>query len=331
VDIPERQAASLLEIELNKGGLFRENVDPPAQRVVITIAAPLKAGDELRARLDRGEWSPPSYVQAGTGGTAVCSVPEVLRIPRRPVFEATGFLGRAFDQFAPSIVGNYINKPSEEAFSRTTAGVTFDYRFLGGEHSRVQVWVPGAVLWGVRTADVDCNKEPSVPLCSSSARVEDRFLFVLDHASTIEAHFAPRVELITFQEDTDTPVKGYAVMQFGFIQLEGASKVAELDHFGIGARAPVGTFRDSLVQFTMGRTTLFQKHPGFHRFKVVGALVFDLFPALRDRISFWKYVGAGAMRGFVVVSIDRDPMGSGPDAIQAYTGFAFDFRRAFVR
>jgi hypothetical protein len=332
IQVRESDVDAVLSVELNKGAISSTRVPAGSDLVVVPLGIPLTTGDEIRARLDRGAWR---SLRAEPGGLAdpACGGRRAPPADDVPVFEAMGFLGKAFDQFAPNQAGNYAEggEAAQDTRSRTTAGLTFDYRFFGSERDWAQFWVGGAILYGLRSADVVCEEGSDIPVCSSSATVQDKFLFVLEHASTVEAHLAPRLEFLTLQRHSDTPLKAYVGGQFGFVQLEGAPKVLEMDHVGIGVRVPSGSFRNSFVQWSWGRSTLFQSNPKWNRFKVTAALAFDLAPGLADRLQFWKYGGLGAFRGFLAVSIDRNLRGPGPDAVQTYVGFAFDFRRAFIR
>ena len=331
VEIPQLGNGSVLEVQINKGRVARLLVGQKPQLVVLPLSAPLEEGDEVRARLDDGGWGKAFAGTAGPNGPSVCASGGLRReTSDRPVFDATGFLGLAFDQFAPKVVGNYIvptDPKSGMALSRRTAGLSLDYHVIGD--GEFQFWVAGYALWGLRTADIDCKEQTDSPLCSNAAPTQDRFFFILEHASTVEAHFAPRLEFWTFQRGSETPLKVFVGGQLGFVHLEGAPKVSEIDHVGFGVIVPSGPFRKSFIQWSSGRTSLFQSNAKWNRFKVDGVLAFDLMPSLKERAAFWRYTGFGSWRGFVAISIDRNLRGPGPDAVQSYAGFAFDFRRAF--
>jgi len=337
IEIPARPDGSALEVQLNKGGIARLPLDPRPQVVLLPLGAALEEGDEIRARLGSGAWSETYSASSDRSGDPACaapspSPPSPQAAEIREVFEASGFLGQAFDQFAPKIVGNYIDRDpgSDLAQSRLTAGLSLDYRVLGSERRTVQFWVAAHMLYGLRTADIDCEKEKGSPFCSSkTATTQDKFLFILENASTLEAHFAPRLEFFTFQPRSETPLKAYVGAQFGFVHLQGAPKVSEIDNVGLGVVIPSGPFRKSFIEWSSGRNSLFQSNPKWNRFKVTGVLAFDLVPGLKERSAWWKYTGFGSWRAFVATSIDRNLFGPGPDAIQSYVGFAFDFRRAF--
>lgn len=335
IAVPVLADGSVLEVQLNKGRIARLRLDSKPQTVLVLLplSAPLEEGDEVRARLDSGQWSETYTGRSGESGRPECGAAASSRASTdRGVFEASGFLGLAFDQFAPKIVGNYIDQSAPGSAltqSRRTAGLSLDYRVLGSEHDRLQFWVAGHTFYGLRTADINCKANVDSPLCAKAAITQDKFLYILEHASTVEAHFAPRLEFWTFQQGSETPIRVFVGAQLGFVHLEGAPKVSEIDHVGLGVIVPSGPFRRSFIQWSSGRTSLFQSNDKWNRFKVDGVLAFDLVPTLKERAAFWKFTGFGSWRAFVAISIDRNLGGPGPDAVQTYAGFAFDLRRAF--
>ncbi|MGB7218563.1 MAG: hypothetical protein WBD07_07120 [Vicinamibacterales bacterium] len=333
VDVPARTGASALEVQLNKGRIGRLDLDPGPQTVLLPLQAPLEEGDEVRARLDEGPWQTTSATPVDQGGRSSCGpVASPRAATDRDVFEASGFFGFAFDQFAPKIVGNYVAQGdvvgSGQVQSRRTAGLALDYRVLGGPRDRLQFWTAAYTFYGIRTTDIDCQANADSPLCAKVATTQDKYLFILEHASSLEAHFAPRLEFWTLQENSATPLRVFVGGQFGFVQVEGAPKVSEIDHLGVGVIVPSGPFRRSSIQWSMARNSLFESAGGI-RFAVNGVLAFDLVPTLKERAAFWKYTGFGSWRAFVAISIDRNVGGPGPDAVQTYAGFLFDFRQAF--
>jgi hypothetical protein len=132
----------------------------------------------------------------------------------RSVFEASGFVGSVFDNFAPNESGGYTNPvATAEATvvrSRWTAGVAAQYRLFGQPGDTYQLWLVSYTLHGVRTGDVDCRVQNPPPVCSRTATTGDKFLFVLEHASTLEAHIDARFEFATLQKDSELPIKVFA-------------------------------------------------------------------------------------------------------------------------
>lgn len=276
-------------------------------------------------------------------GRLACTGKAVNTFDTRPVFEAVGYVGKAFDNFAPKDGAAYDNpRAANEIQSRWIGGLIVDYHVPLSRHSdnasKYQLWVTGSTLNGVRTADVLCTSESdpnagssTSPLCQPvGTNPGGQLLTILEHASTIEAHFDTRLEFLTLQTDSDTPVKAFVIARFGFVDLAGSSKVFEVDHVGLGVLVPMGSFRGSSVQWAFGRTTLFTSHPGWDRLKINARLAFDVLPGLKEKAEFWKYLGFGSLRAFLNMSIDRNPWGPGPDSVQTYFGMVFDLRRAFV-
>lgn len=241
VDVPGRTRGSRLEVELNKGRIAHELLDLRPLTVVLPLGAPLGEGDELRARLDTGPWHTTSVGPAPdppTGATCGTTAREP-NLETRPVFEALGFLGRAYDQFAPAIAGNYLEGEDLNTSSRSryTAGMDMDYRVLGREEDRFQFWVAARTLYGLRAGDVDCREAESSPVCAGSN--QEQFLSVLEHSSSLEAHFSLRLEFLTLQPSSTTPIRVFAAWQSGFVHLANAPKVSQMDHLGLGVIAPV--------------------------------------------------------------------------------------------
>jgi hypothetical protein len=182
----------------------------------------------------------------------------------------------------------------------------------------------------MRTADVNCAKTPEAAVCRKTASTSDKFLFILEHASTMEAHIDARFEFATLQVSAETPVRTYLVSSFGFVAMESGPKVFNSDSYlGIGILSPRGTFKGSFAQVGWGHSEQFQSFPDANRLKIFGTLAFDLVPSLSAGASgFFGRLG-GASRMFIAISVDRDPSGPAPDAVQTYVGFDFDLRKAF--
>jgi len=300
-----------------------------AAPVVAGLADPLRQGDEVRVTVN-GTTYTKLVAPARPDSHASCGV-SAIPPPGdgRNAFEASGYLGTAFDNFAPNVVGAYQNADAASGTkSRWLAGVEAQYRLLGKASDTVQLWVATKTLHGVRSADVDCKQTPSVAVCSARAPTSDKFLFILQHASTIEAHIDPRLEFLTLQPGSDVPTKIYITARFGFLDLEGAPKVFNSDGVGLGLVAPSGVFKNSMAQVEWGRSEQFQSNRSWNRLKIEGILAFDIMPGLRDQLEFWKRLG-GASRVFIGISVDRNPGGPGPDSVQSYVGIDFDLRRAF--
>ncbi|HEX7136769.1 MAG TPA: hypothetical protein VF219_02940 [Vicinamibacterales bacterium] len=312
----------------------------PATRVVlektapftVTLAEPVRERDNVSATA-AGLRYDTEVNGLAPGAAPVESCGKVqARDDERSVFEASGFLGNVFDNFAPNVAGGYKDPVATAAAtqvkSRWTAGVIAQYRLLGNPGDTYQLWLASYTLHGVRTSDVDCSVPTPPPVCSKTATTADKFLFVVEHASTLEAHIDARLEFATLQKDSELPIKVFAAARFGFLNLEGAPQVYNSNSLGVGILAPKGVFRNSLAQVAWGLSEQFGSDPRWNRLKVNGLLAFDLMPSLKDRLEFWKRLG-GSTRFFVEISVDRN-LQQGPDAVQTYVGLLFDLRQAFA-
>jgi hypothetical protein len=302
------------------------------ERFVIQLGEPLRERDNVTVSA-AGVHYTTDVLPAEPGARFVesCTSDTKTKDDERAVFEASGFVGSAFDNFAPNIAGGYANPVAAGAStvkSRWTAGVLAQYRLFGRPKDTYQFWLASYTLHGVRTADVDCSPPNPPPVCSQTAPSGQKFLYVLEHASTLEAHIDARFEFVTLQRDSELPIKVYAAARFGFLDLEGAPQVYNSNSLGVGVYAPKGVFRNSLAQVGWGVSQQFASNPGWNRLKINGLLTFDLAPGLKDQLEFWKRLG-GSTRFFVEISVDRN-LQQGPDAVQTYVGLLFDLRQAFV-
>ena len=308
----------------------------PAHRkgriVELPLAEPVHENSTLRAELPAGE---PTTIRARVQQAIQQSdPPPALCTPKRSVddrevFEASAYMGRSFDNFAPFERDQYIpgREPQEPgAVSRLLAGVESQYRLVGDKGDSFQVWLGGFTLHGIRTADVDCNQTQTSALCSG--KTTEKFLATIEHASSLEAHFDARVELLTLQRESETPIKAYALARFGLIDVTGAPKGFNTMLFGAGILSPAGVFKGSYAQVGWGQSQQFQSNPDWNRLKVTGALIFDVMPGFKDRLQFWKRL-AGSPRVFVLINVDRNPGGRGPDSVTTHVGVDLDLRRLF--
>ena len=312
----------------------------PATRVVldkttpfsVNLAEPLHERDNVTATAAGVRYDAEvNGLMPGATPVEFCGKPKA-RDDERSVFEASGFLGNVFDNFAPNVSGGYkdpvATAEATQVKSRWTAGVVAQYRLFGDPGDTYQLWLASYTLHGVRTSDVDCSVPNAPPVCSKTATTSDKFLFVVEHASTLEAHIDARFEFATLQKDSELPIKVFAAARFGFLDLEGAPQVYNSNSVGVGILAPKGVFRNSLAQVGWGLSEQFGSDPRWNRLKINGLLAFDLMPSLKDRLEFWKRLG-GSTRFFVEISVDRN-LAQGPDAVQTYVGLLFDLRQAFA-
>src|SRR5215813_1690472 len=181
----------------------------------------------------------------------------------REVFESSGYLGWAFDNFAPALGSLPSSDPGSH--TRLLAGVEAQYRLVGDKHDPFQIWLSTFTLHGVRSADVDCTNPASAAICGNNQG--QKFIAIFQNATSLEAHFDVRVELKTLQPRSELPSKVFAVARFGFIDLDkydavingtrvtvNPPKVFNNDMLGGGILAPAGPFRDSNAIVGWGRS-----------------------------------------------------------------------------
>jgi hypothetical protein len=246
----------------------------------------------------------------------------------RGVFEASGYIGTAFDNFAPGETSYIAPQAAPGTHSQWLAGVEAQYRLVGNKGRTFQIWLGTFTLHGVRSGDVDCNLTPSATLCQNHPPIQDKFLAIIEHASSIEAYFDTRVEFWTFQKKSEMPIKAYALARFGFTDFTGSPKVANNDALGVGVMSPSGVFRNSTASVAWGRSEQFASDPGWNRLKVSGRLIFDVAPGFKDSLEFWKRL-AGSPRAFVQINVDRHPGSGAADSVITYVGIDFDLRGMF--
>jgi hypothetical protein len=257
----------------------------------------------------------------------------------REVFESSGYLGWAFDNFAPAL--GSLPSAAPGSHTRLLAGVEAQYRLVGDKHNPFQIWLSTFTLHGVRSADVDCQVPGATTAALCGSDQGKKFFAIYQNATSLEAHFDVRVELATLQRRSELPSKVFAVARFGFIDLStddavvngnvvsvNPLKVFNNDMVGGGILSPAGPFKNSNATVGWGRSEQFQSNPGWNRLKINGTLVFDLMPGFKDRLEFWKRL-AGSPRMFVSITVDRNPGGPGPDAVNTYIGVDVDLRRIF--
>jgi hypothetical protein len=331
IDVPALSAATPLEVLINKGRVLLDSAGPGARTFIFTLGGPLSAGDEVRVRIgsdssDTTVPDGPALSQAESG----CHLPKKKSQMDDESFDASGYLGGAVDSFAPNSVGGYQNLESiETQKTRFIAGINFSYRLLGAPDARVRLWLDGETVHGVRTADIDCSVTPTPVLCDPNGLPQGKFLFVLDHASSLEAFVSPRLEFLTLQPNSKTPARVYATARFGFMALKDAPTVFSVHHLGMGVVADAGAFNGSYVEVGWGNNELVYGSK-WNRLKVDGYVVFDLMSGLRDRVQFWKNMG-GATRFFLQIYVDNDINGSTADSVQTFFGMQFDLRQMFGR
>jgi hypothetical protein len=287
-----------------------------------STGVPLREGFRIRARVNGDvvaqQVVPPA--PAGSRPVDACTAPAPST--ENSPFDASAYFGEVVDTFAPDSVGGYKNPSAGNAQKlRTIFGVDFDYRAIGKEDSRVQFWLNGETLHGVRTADIDCsapNHDDRPPVCSSTSPFPDRAKYILEHATSLEAYVSPRLEFKTLQEGTLSPAKLYVTTRLGFIALEQSPRVFRTAHAALGLLADAGPFAGSYFEAGVGKNELFSG-TNWRRLKIDGLLSFSLEKLVRVTDS---------SRFFIEMLIDND-LGGGADSVQTFFGVDVDLKTAF--
>lgn len=275
--------------------------------------------------------APPNRDAAQTICNPPISASAAPVLDERNAFEASGYVGGVVDNFAPGETAlGYANAAPGTSKTRLTAGVEAQYRIWGSNTDTRQFWIATQTLHGLRSADVNCAQTPDAAVCKTAATTPDKFFYILQHASTMEAHVDGRFEFAALQLKSDTPVRAYVSTQWGFLALDSAPKVFNSDSYiNLGILSPKGPFRESLAQVGWGRSEQFQTFAHADRLKIFGTLAFDLAPTWSQSPASFIEQLFGSSRAFVAISVDQNPRGRAPDAVQTYFGVDFDLRKAF--
>lgn len=322
------RAGDQVGIVVDKTLLREQTVVAGQNTLTFRLTEPLRPGSVVTVRVNGSE-----AVNAGavTGLTAKVEdkgrsapgecAPEAEPDDESP-FLASAFLGEVIDNFAPDKVGNYKNPDqASQPKGGFIFGFGFDYRVHGRSDDRVQFWIEGETMHGVRTADVNCEPEDPAekpPVCDQPTpeNFADRARFILKNATSLEVWASPRVEFHTLQGGTDSPAKLYAALNLGFISLDDAPQVYASHHLALGLAADGGAFDSSYLEAGWGKNELFSND--WNRLKISGLLSFSI-----DRLPLWRDFG----RIFVQMTIDNS-LGDGPDSVRTFFGVDIDLKKA---
>lgn len=326
-----------VELRLNAPGPFKKVAAAGRTTFAIGLRGPLEANDVLAARAvvggSEGPWSALVSVAASTAGPQcpVETVP-VDTADDREALEVSAYLGRAYDNFAPGDVAGYREGTASSESWRYVAGFDFGFRVWGKPGDRVQVWLTGESLHGVRSADIDCRPDPNAPtaklpaLCDDAASDTDKFKETLRHASSLEAYLAPRVEFASLQKGDAFGAKVYATMRLGAMVLQDAPEAFRAHHLGAGILTTRGPFEGSYLEAGWGKTELFLPNDGkpkWNRMKLDAMVSFPLFGIFLDRAKNW----ARAPRMFAQMYADFDRHDGAADSIQTFVGIDFNLSK----
>ena len=228
-------------------------------------------------------------------------------------FTASFFVGTVIDTFAATELNHYLN-PQDSSILKTSwiAGVDFDYRFRQGAKS--EWFVYGETVHGVHSADVNCKEDPDVPVCSDKATTDQKFLYILRNAKTLEAYAGIRYERRLSTINDNVP-RFFVQTQAGFLSVAGSGEDVVDDHtyIALGLLEAGGPFSSSHLSVGWGKTDLFDKNRS-KRIKIDGFLSMRVTQS--DRV-----------RPFLQMTVDSD-FRSGADSVQSYFGVDVNLRRS---
>lgn len=319
------------EIRVNTIPVRRVTLPAGQTEVIATLDAPVTGTDEISVR--RGDEVFPTTERRSVppAGEPPCgpATADAVR-DERDGFDASFYVGAAVDNFAPSRLGNYVEDPTIPNKTRWVAGVDFAYRLYAAKTNDVQLWLLGETLHGVRTADVNCADAHAPPICNnppvSLGEAGSTLRYILKNASSLEAFITPRLELHTFNRDSDdAAAKLYLSSRFGLIGLSDAPKSFAAHHFGIGLASIRGRFDGSTLEIGWGTNDLFERPAGrsrYYRFKIDALLSVDIavLPGLLANV-------VGSPRPFIEFYLDNDLRGPGADSVQTFFGLDFGLGR----
>jgi hypothetical protein len=332
-----------------------------AQFVAFGFSNPIKLDDTITARVvgpgDEEPKAQDSYTVDTEAEAVQCHPDDPSTSDEREGFEATAYLGRVYDNFAPAIVGNYAKTAPKNQNNRAIYGVDFGGRLWSSANTKRQFWLFGETLHGVRSTDVDCrvdaSKQPPVctlfanPLNQPAAPVEQA-LFIVEQASSFEGFVQPRFEFLTLKASGSHRAVLYGTAVFGFIMLDDASdRAAAAHHFGGGLAFTAGAFSGTYIEAGWGKTDLFipaidngldqpygpdlneagspQQTGTWNRLKIDAYLTLPIgrmFPATILKSKKMPRI-------FIQAFCDFDPRGNDADSVQTFLGVELDVAEFF--
>lgn len=248
----------------------------------------------------------------------------------RGVFKASFYLGLAVDTFAGSDTLHYLDPGATGSIhERGIGGFDFAYRLHGDKTPMVgegnqhrTLWIYGETIHGVRSADVNCSKNPDLPVCQKAlggvANPGPGLYYILRNATSLEGYMGLRYEFWNLNRDSESPANLYFKAQAGFLSVAGAPGSAlDMHHLSVGAVATKGRFEDSYLEVGWGRSDTFATSMR-RRVKIDGYIEWKLPSKL----------GENGFSGFAQLFVDTD-LGRGSDAIQSYIGVNYNLDKLF--
>jgi len=253
----------------------------------IVVAEPLSTSSQTNADNGGGK--------TNTGDATKANEKTCKKVDCRPDFPVNIFIGSAIDSFAAGDLQKYLNPDASgevNTFERLIGGIDFAYRLSGDPTKKEkQFWVYGWTVHGVRSADVDCQKNPKLTVCQDQLGLPDvndfvdQYLYTLRNASSLEAAIGLRWEFARLKKLVDDVDQGgtaaslYLAAQAGFLTVTGDDDDVIADHaVALGAIATNSVFEGSYLQVGYGRTDLFESNTK-DRWKVDALLIRKIAPA----------------------------------------------------
>jgi hypothetical protein len=241
--------------------------------------------------------------------------------------QISGFVGIALDTFAATELKKYLNPEDVGGVTeRHVVGINFDYRLWKSGHGQ-ELWLYGETVNGVRSSDVDCKADPSIPVCKGPFEEPgpEAALFALRNATSLEAFVGARIHLLEVNKrdpkgkTNDGPSADiYFKAQAGFLTVaDNGSDVIDLRHVGLGLMLNGRRgFGGSYLEVGYGRNDLFTQNAR-GRLKIDGFLTMGLSEDAN-------------VRPFIQMTVDADG-GSGADSIQIYLGLDLSLDKIFKK
>jgi len=321
IELDNPRTGSVVGLVLNLGvGQEQKVTSADMRRIDFPTGEPLQIGYELRSTVN-GQVAEATTVQTpppDRSPVGICDAEEDASIGEQN-FVAAAYFANLIDTFAPDSIGDYQNPDAGGRKTRQTFGVFFDGRLAGSGDDGVQFWVYAETLYGVRSADIDCSSadpDSRPGVCSKDLGAKAKY--ILEHATSLEAFINPRLELVTLQKESESPIRLYVTGRLGFIALTQSPTVFKTYQIGGGVLLGGGPFQGSYIDLGWGGNELFSDSK-WDRMMVDGTLVFSLQRLLRTEAVGW----------YIQMRVDNDIRGNGADAIQTLYGLTVDVGNVF--